>query len=133
MAKVNNIIVGAGSFGSEVARYLCDKGENVVIIDKERKAFDDLKDYSFFMELGDALDLSVLERNDISSCKAIILATNNDNTNLYLADIAKELYGVDKIYIRLKDARKKKLVTTSNTYCVCPFALSIADFAEKYY
>ena len=123
------IVVGAGRMGSSVARYLNEKS-NVVIVDRNKFKLDKLQDYSGFVELGDATDLQFLEKIGAKDANKVVIVTEDDNVNIFLADLFEKIIGVKEIYIRLKDSRKRKLVDDS-IVCICPFDLSLNYFENE--
>ena len=128
MKQSNTIIVGAGRLGGSIARKL-NKIANVLIIDKDKNKFSKLQDYSGFVEAGDATDQAFLEKNGIKEADSIIAVTDDDNVNIFLADLCSHVYNVPNIIIKLKDSRKRVLVDDRIT-CICPFDLSL-DYFEK--
>lgn len=128
MKQSNTIIVGAGRLGGSIARKL-NKVANVLIIDKDKNKFSKLQDYSGFVEAGDATDQAFLEKNGIKEADSIIAVTDDDNVNIFLADLCSHVYNVPNIIIKLKDSRKRVLVDDRIT-CICPFDLSL-DYFEK--
>ena len=54
--------------------------------------------------------MNVLEACDISHCNIVLVATDNDNTNCMIAQIAATIYHIEQVYIRLNDPDKEKLL-----------------------
>ena len=127
--NVDTIVVGAGRLGADIARQLCHS-QDVLLVDMNRNKLNKVGDFTGFMEVGDATDLSFMEEMGIRDLGRIVIVTNDDNTNIFLADVCYYLYSVKEIYIRLKDSRKMKLVNES-VKCICPFDLSLEDFNNK--
>lgn len=128
MKNYNTIIIGAGRMGSSIARSL-NKRASVLILDKNKNKIDKLQDYSGFVAVGDATDLQMLEKNGIKEADCVISVTDDDNVNIFLADVCTHIYKIKDIYIKLKDSRKKVLVDES-VKCICPFDLSL-DYFEN--
>ena len=129
--KISNaIIIGAGRLGGSIARQL-NKKANVLIIDKDKNKLSKLQDYSGFVDCGDATDQALLEKNGIKSADTFISVTNDDNVNIYLADLCTNVYNVPNIIIKLKDSRKRVLVDERIT-CICPFDLSLDYFEHEH-
>ncbi|MCR4855334.1 MAG: NAD-binding protein [Erysipelotrichaceae bacterium] len=124
----NTIVIGAGRLGGTIARSL-NKESNVLIVDKNKNKFSKLQDYSGFVEAGDATDLEFLEKIGIRRADRFIAVTDDDNVNIFLADVCCRMYNVKEIYIKLKDSRRRVLVDERVT-CICPFDLSL-DFFEN--
>lgn len=132
MNKIEVVVIGSGRLGASIARKLCSQGKNVLVIDIKRQAFLKLEDYSGFYEVGNALDIDFLIEQGIKDCDMVVLTTNKDNTNLFLADVCHDIFHIPHIYLRLNDAKKKKLVETKGIECICPFLLSVEYFDDLY-
>ena len=107
-------------------------GRNVTVIDKDQEAFDKLEDFQGFTVIGDATDLNTLESNEIKRYDMVIVTTDDDNSNLFIGDVCNTVYEVPKIYIRLNDSDKVKLLVDSKIKAICPFLLSVEKFYEMY-
>ena len=127
--NANTIIIGAGRMGSSIARLLNEEN-NVMLVDKNRMKLQNVLDFSGYLEAGDATDLTFLEQCGIANARRVIIITDDDNTNIYLADICCYLYGVEDIYVRLKDSRKSKIVDP-RVKCICQFDLLLEDFIKQ--
>ena len=62
----------------------------------------------------------------------VIVTTDDDNSNLFIGDVCNTIYEVPKIYIRLNDSDKVKLLVDSKIKAICPFLLSVEKFYEMY-
>ena len=127
---VNAIVIGAGRLGSNIAKRLSKENNDVLLIDKNRGKLGNVSDFSGFMEVGDATDLSFLEDNGIQGVDRVVIITDDDNTNIFLSDVCSNIYSVPEIYIRLKDSRKIRIVNP-RVKCICPFDLSLDEFVEQ--
>ncbi len=127
--NVDTIVVGAGRLGSNIAKQLSFK-HDVLLLDINKDELNDVVDFTGFMEVGDATDLSFMEEIGIKDLSRIVLATDDDNTNIFLADASYYIYGIKSIYVRLKDSRKMKLLN-SEVRTICPFDLSLENFVEQ--
>lgn len=129
MKQTNTIIVGAGRLGGSIARKL-NKKSNVLVIDKDKAKLSKLRDYSGFVDDGDATDLDFLEKCGIKTADKVIAVTDDDNVNIFIGDVCTKIYNVPNTTIKLKDSRKRKLVDDSVT-CICPFDLSLDYFEQS--
>lgn len=129
MKEINTIIIGAGRVGNSLAKDL-EKTSNVLIIDKDKNKLARLVDFSGFIEVGDATDISFLRANGIEEADTVVITTDDDNTNIFLSDVCYYLFSRKNIFIRLKDSRKSTLVN-KDVKCICPFDLSISDFERQ--
>ena len=132
MANAKIIVIGCGKLGSSIAKQLCRKGEDVLVIDRDDKKMSNLEDFSGYTLVGDACDINTLEENGIRNAKHVVIATNDDNTNLFLADVCHYLYGVPNIHVRLTDSRKAVMCDYESARTICPFDLSMVNFEEHY-
>lgn len=129
MKTKNTFIIGAGRLGTSIARSL-NNHANVTVIDRNPEKIERLADYSGFVEVGDATDTQLLENCGIETADRVILVTNDDNVNIFLADLCAYHYSIPEIFVRLKDSRKAKLVDPK-AICICPFDLSLDFFAQN--
>ena len=128
MKNNNTIIIGAGRLGGTIARSM-NKISNIVVVDRNKEKIGRLGDFSGFVEVGDATDRALLEKNGIKTANRVIAVTDDDNTNIFLADLCTNIYHVPQVYCRLKDSRKRALVD-ERVKCICPFDLSLEDFEK---
>lgn len=101
------IIVGCGRVGSELAKLLSNEGHDVVIIDKNRDAFDRLGGtFNGLTMVGNGFDLALLKQVGIKKADAFCAVTNGDNTNLISAQVAKKIFQVPKVLARVYDPQR---------------------------
>ena len=129
MNEVNTIIIGAGRIGNSLAHAL-GKKDDILVIDKDKEKIARLTDFSGFVEVGDATDVSFLIQNGVDQAEKIVITTDDDNINIFLADVCVNLFHREHVYIRLKDSRKVKLVDPI-VRCICPFDLSLDSFQKE--
>lgn len=101
------IVVGCGRVGSTVARELSATGHDVVVIDRNADAFRRLgDDFSGRTVVGIGFDREVLVSAGITSSSAVVAVTNGDNSNILIARVAREMFGVDSVVARIYDPRR---------------------------
>lgn len=101
------IIVGCGRVGSQLANLLQTSGHNVVVIDKKPEAFQKLGDnFNGLTLVGNGCDTDLLEEGGIRKADALCALTDEDNTNIMVAQIAKQIFNIQKVYSRIYDPRK---------------------------
>jgi len=104
------IIVGCGRVGSQLARILQEENHNVVVIDKEAKAFERLgKSFNGIPLIGNGYDLEVLKEAGIEKADAVAVVTNGDNTNIVTAEVAKKIFNVPKVIARVYDPQRAEI------------------------
>jgi trk system potassium uptake protein len=103
------IVVGGGQVGKNVTRTLLELNHEAVLIEqrKDRYALLD-EEFGHRARYGDGTELSVLEGAGIKRPADIVVAvTGDDEDNLIIGQLAKELYGVSKVVARVNDPRNK--------------------------
>lgn len=125
------IIVGCSRFGVKLAGSLSSLGYNLTIIDKDESSFLKLPDnYSGYEITGDGADVNVLKANGIENTDMVIAVTESENTNILVAKIAREIFHVPEVYIRLTDIEKETLIDDEKIKAIYPFKLSIEEFKK---
>lgn len=126
--KVNNeyiIIVGCGRLGSHLCRLLSKERKSVVVIDREEYAFHRLsEDFSGFTIESDATEIDTLLMAKIDRADVVVTTTNDDNTNIMIAQIAKTIYKVPKVIARLYEPARQKVYEELDIETLCPTTLS---------
>ncbi|MCL1848413.1 MAG: NAD-binding protein [Clostridiales bacterium] len=119
------IIVGCGRLGANLANTLSDDGGDIIIIDKSAEAFRKLSpSYGGIVMTGDATEMSVLIDAEIEKATAVISVTNNDNTNIMVAQMAKEMFQVETVIARLYDEECEYVYREFGIDTICPAVLS---------
>ena len=127
--KNKTIIVGCSSLGATITNKFATEGKNLMVIDKNPKNFERLSDrFSGYTITGDVSDLEVLEEAGIGSCAEIVIVTNDDNLNLFVAHIARKIYDVPNIYIRLTEPDNEVLLKGMDVKAIYPLELSYDKF-----
>ena len=129
LLKNKTLIIGCGRLGASIASKISKEGKNVLIIDRNEASFDILDDsFSGYKINGDVTDIATLEEAYIASAKEIIITTGNDNVNLFLAFVSRDIYDVPKIYVRLDDPELAKLLDGKRVDLILPYQLSFDKF-----
>lgn len=119
------IIIGCGRLGGNLANTLSDKQRNVLILDKNKSSFKRLSSNFGGLSIeGDGLDLETLREANIEQASAVVVVTNNDNTNIMIAQIARDLFHVKKVIARLYDPQRECVYEEFNIDTICPATLS---------
>lgn len=133
MKRNKFIVIGSGRLGANIATKMSEMGEDVIIIDSTEDAFRKLQEsFSGYEVVGDATDLAVLENAYIKHAKTVVITTDSDNTNIYLSHICYYVYNVPKIFVRLSDTDKGRLLEGTYIKAIYPFTLSLGEFMDQY-
>lgn len=129
LLKNKTLIIGCGRLGASIASKDSASGKNVIVVDRDPLSFEMLSDrFSGLKYVGDVTDLSLLEEAFITSTKDIIIVTGDDNVNVFLATVAREIYNVPNIYVRLDDPTLEILVRGLDVHAIFPYKLSFDKF-----
>ena len=125
---MNILIIGCGKVGSRLADILCQLGHAVSIIALKRESFDLLSDdFSGFTIQGVPIDLDILRQAGIEGCDAIAAVTEDDNTNIMVCQIAREIFNVPKIIARIFDPLREDIFSRFDIQSVCPTNITVSS------
>ncbi|MBN2120235.1 MAG: TrkA family potassium uptake protein [Candidatus Omnitrophica bacterium] len=128
------IIVGCGSVGAKLAQDFSLSRDNVVVIDKSRKALGRLSvPFNGRTLIGDAMDLKILQESGISSCDAIFVLTGNENFNLVLGQIAQKMFKVKKVIVQMFSFSKEEAFKKKDLVIINRTNLFLGRFKECIY
>ena len=100
------IVCGAGKVGWNLARELIDKGEEVTLLEGDRRRYLVVEqELEHAVQYGDATELWVLERAGIQRADLVIAVTGDDEDNILICQVAKEKYLVERIVARVNNPR----------------------------
>ena len=123
------LIIGCGRLGSSMANKCSLEGKNIIVLDRDPDAFDRLSDtFGGYTMVGDVNDLAFLEEAHVTSAKEIIIVTGDDNVNVFLAHVARKIYDVPEIYVRLDNPENEVLLKGMGIKSIFPFELSFDKF-----
>jgi trk system potassium uptake protein TrkA len=104
---VHLVVVGCGRVGSGLAQAVEAAGHTVAIIDRKESAFRRLDpEFSGKRIVGVGFDRDRLDEAGIKDAIAVASVTNGDNSNIMIARVAKETYGIERVVARIYDPRR---------------------------
>jgi trk system potassium uptake protein TrkA len=104
------IVVGCGRVGSEVALSLASNGHDVIVIDRRAESFRRLgEDFKGMTMVGVGFDRDVLTEAGITPECAVAAVTSGDNSNILIARVARETFGVKHVVARIYDPRRASI------------------------
>jgi trk system potassium uptake protein TrkA len=122
------LIVGSGRLGAGLANNLSDNGDDVIIIDKDKTAFRKLSpSFGGLIITGDATSQSVLNEAKIGQASIVIVVTDDDNTNILVSQLAKEIFHKQNVISRLYDPERKSVYEGFDIELVYPAILSVTE------
>jgi trk system potassium uptake protein TrkA len=129
---VKAIVIGCGRVGSAVAKRLDGEGWDVTAIDEKEEALNRLGSaWSGGFVVGHGMDESVLREAGIADADAVVVATDGDNTNLVVAQVAQKRYGIDCVVVRVLDPARAEFYAARGLRTVCPTSTAIDVLTES--
>jgi trk system potassium uptake protein len=127
---VKVLIVGCGRVGSSVAKALHGAGWDVTVVDESEEALTRLGEaWPGEFHLGHGMDTAVLEQAGIEDADAVIVATDGDNTNIVVAQVAKRRYEVPSVAVRILDPARAEFYADRGLHVVSPTQAAIESLA----
>ena len=126
------IILGSGRVGASIAQELLGRGHVVTVIDRDPDSLIRLGGDNFpgsFL-VGEALDSALLERAGLHDADAFIASTNDDNTNVVIAQIAQRRHKVKVVVVRVFDPDKAEFYSKRGMRVVCPTLRAISEMVQ---
>ena len=122
------VIIGCGRLGASLADTLSEMGCNVLILDSNKESFRKLSpDFGGLSVVGDGTDLDTLQEAEVAKATAVIVVTNNDNTNILISQICREIFKVKAVISRLYDPERECVYQEFDIDTICPAVLSVKE------
>lgn len=101
------VVVGCGRVGSSLAANLIEGGHTVSVIDRRTEAFSRLGvHFSGRTVTGIGFDRDRLVEAGIEEAGALAAVTSGDNSNILVARVARETFGIERVVARIYDPRR---------------------------
>ncbi len=125
------IIIGCGRLGSYLATAFSDQGHEVVIVDRHEATFHKLPEHFSGLTLaGDATEPALLAEAGIARCDALLAVTEDDNTNILIAQLAREIFHTPQVMARVFDPARASVYESLGIEAICPTILGAAAFID---
>lgn len=119
------VIIGCGRLGASLANDLSDAGKNVLIMDENKDAFRRLApNFGGLSVVGSGIDFDTLKEAQIENASSVIAVTRDDNTNIMIAQIARDVFHVERVIARLYDPECETVYRKLGIDTICPSVLS---------
>ncbi len=129
------LIMGCGRTGSQLAAMLDSDGHQVTILDINDYSFRRLPtDFKGTALVGDGTNDETLKKAGIENADAFVAITQGDNRNILAAQIAKHIFNVPKVLLRVYDPLRRELYNTLGLEAFSPtiiFAQLLKDNLTK--
>jgi trk system potassium uptake protein TrkA len=128
---VKAVVVGCGRVGSALARELDRAKWEVAVVDEREEALELLGErWRGGFVLGHGMDISVLERAGIADADVVVVATDGDNTNAVVAQIARERFEVERVVARILDPARAEFYAGRGFDVVSPTKTAIEQLTK---
>jgi trk system potassium uptake protein TrkA len=127
---VKALVVGCGRVGSALARRLHSAGWEVSVLDENEEALTRLgESWPGTFLVGHAMDTETLEEAGIADADTVIVATDGDNTNIVVAQIATRQYEIPAVAARILDPARAEFYSGRGFHVVSPTKTAIESLA----
>jgi trk system potassium uptake protein TrkA len=129
---VKIIICGCGKVGTKIAEIMSQQKHEITVIDRDADAFRKLEAIteSQFVT-GNIIDQDILVKAGIEQADIFLALTGDDNANLFSAQVAKELFKVKRVIVRVDEpVRANAFSEELGLITICGTEL-IADQVKK--
>lgn len=101
------VVVGCGRVGSALARQLVEADYTVTVLDRSQEALERLgADFPGERQVGIGFDRDHLRAAGIERASAVAAVTSGDNSNIMIARVARETFGIERVVARIYDPRR---------------------------
>ena len=105
--------MGCGRTGAQLATMLDAEGHQITILDTDDYSFRRLPPtFKGTALVGDGTDDETLKKAGIAEVDAFVAITQGDNRNILSAQIAKHIFKVPKVLLRIYDPLRRELYNT---------------------
>jgi trk system potassium uptake protein len=120
------LIIGCGRVGSSTALQLQSEGWDVVVVDENEDALSRLGDHwpGTFL-VGHGIDTDLLREAGIEDADAVVAATDGDNTNIVIGEVAEKRFDVKCVVVRVLDPARAEFYAARGMRTVCPTKTAI--------
>jgi trk system potassium uptake protein TrkA len=127
------LIVGCGRVGSSLARAMLRDGHEVSCLDEDPESHARLEvgmdqsweDVGGQFAVGTALEIDALLAAGIERADAFVAATDGDNTNIVIAQIAQRRFNVPTVIARVLDPYRAEWYEQQGVHTICPTRVAI--------
>jgi trk system potassium uptake protein TrkA len=120
------IIAGCGKVGSGLANMLYKDGHDVVVVDFDEDSFSKIDpDFNGLKIVGVPFDQDVLKKAGVEKADAVAAVTPEDNVNIMISQIAKDIYGVPRVLARIFNPEREYVFHHFGLETICPTNISV--------
>jgi trk/ktr system potassium uptake protein len=131
MGLLKALVIGSGRVGSSIALELDREGWDVVVVDENEDALSRLGEHwpGAFL-VGHGMDVDLLREAGIEDADAVVVATDGDNTNIVIGQVAQKRFDNQCVVVRVLDPARAKFYAERGLRTVCPTSVAIDTLME---
>jgi trk/ktr system potassium uptake protein len=128
---MNALIIGCGRVGSSIALQLQREGWDVTVVDENEDALARLGEHwpGAFL-VGHGMDVDLLREAGIEDADAVVAATDGDNTNIVIGQVAQKRFDIGCVVVRVLDPARADFYAERGMRTVCPTKTAIDTLME---
>jgi trk system potassium uptake protein TrkA len=128
---VKALIIGCGRVGSSIARQLLKEGWDVTVVDENEDALSRLgENWPGAFLVGHGMDTDLLREAGIEEMDAVVAATDGDNTNIVIGQVAQKRFGIQCVIARILDPARADFYAERGLRIVSPTKTAIDTMME---
>ena len=125
------IVIGCGRVGSTIAKRFSSEGWDVTAIDEKEAALSRLgENWTGGFIVGHGMEATVLRHAGIEEADAVVVATDGDNTNLIIGQVAQKRFGIDCTVVRILDPARAEFYRERGLRTICPTSTAIDALSD---
>ena len=125
------LIIGCGRVGSSIALQLHKEGWEVSVVDENEDAHSRLgENWPGSFVVGHGMDTDLLREAGIEEMDAVVAATDGDNTNIVIGQVAQKRFGIQCVIARILDPARADFYAERGLRIVSPTKTAIDTMME---
>jgi trk system potassium uptake protein len=128
---VKALVIGCGRVGSSIALQLDSEGWDVTAVDEKEEALTRLGEHwGGGFVVGHGMDVDILREAGIEDADAVVVATDGDNTNIVIGQVAQKRFDNQCVVVRVLDPARAGFYRQQGLRTVCPTSTAIETLIE---
>jgi len=125
------LVIGCGRVGATIALNLHREGWEVVVVDENEDALSRLgESWRGAFVVGHGMDTDLLRQAGIEDADAVVAATDGDNTNIVIGQVAQKRFDIGCVVVRVLDPARAEFYAARGMRTVCPTSVAIDALME---
>lgn len=126
------VVIGCNKVGFKLAKKLSILNYDVTIIENNKElAKKAMKEFDGKVINGLEFDKNILESANVGQANYVIVTTDNDNTNIMVAQVLNKIFEVKNIIVCLQNSTLAKMYENSDFKVLCPTNIVTNNIMEN--